>query len=144
MTFTLEYFLLVFLLCCGVVQVAAAYGNLRSLFLLRERRLSLTVGIALMAGALLWFFWDGGRNIPDTNGGIAGASQFTLFCLGAFSALLVTFLVTSLTNYRQGLSVDTKEGISSLRETTFLQAIMNNLGVAWKLYRKLTRNYSSG
>jgi hypothetical protein len=144
MTFGQEYLLLVFLLCCGVVQLAAAYGGLRGLLFFGGRRFSVVVGMGTTLGSLAWFFWDGGRNIPDTGGGIAGASQFGLFILGGFLALLVTFLVTSFTNFNRGASCDTTEGLSSLGETTFGQALLNNLGILWKLYRKLTRKYSSG
>jgi hypothetical protein len=144
MTFEQEYLLLVSLACCGVVQVAAAYGGLRGLLFFGNRRFSVLVGMGTILGSLAWFFWDGGRNIPDTGGGIAGASQFGLFILGGFLALLVTFLVTSFTNFSRGASCDTMEGLPSLRETTFVQALWNNLGILWKLYRKLTRKYSSG
>ena len=144
MTLGQEYLLLVFLVCCGVVQVAAAYGGLKGLLFFVNRRFSVVFGMAMILGSLGWFFWDGGRNIPDTDGGIAGASQFVLFVLGGFLALLFTFLVTSLTNFSRGVFGDTTEGLPSLRETTFVQALLNNLGVLWKLYRRLTRKYSSG
>ena len=144
MTFTQEYLLLVFLVCCGVVQVAAAYSGLRGLLFFGDRRFSVVLGIVMILGSLAWFFWDGGRNFPDTGRGIAGASQFALFVLGGFLALLVTFLVTSLTNFSRGAFVDTIEGLPSLRETTFFQALLNNLGVLWKLYRRVTQKYSSG
>ena len=146
MTFELEYLLLVFLSCCGVVQVATAYGDLKGMLLFGNRLFSFMLGVGLMSGSLLWFFWDGGRNVPDTNGGIAGASQFGLFVLGAFLALLVTFLVTSLinSNLRKGPYRDTVNGLPSLRETTYFPALWNNLGMLWKLYRKRTKKYSSG
>ena len=144
MTFGQEYLLLVSLVCVGVVQVAAAYGGLKGLLFFGDRRFSVVLGMAMMLGSLGWFFWDGGRNMPDTNGGIAGASQFSLFVLGGFLALLVTFLVTSLKNFSRRVSGDTIEGLLSLRETTFFQALLNNLGILWKLYRRLTRKYSSG
>ena len=133
-----------FLVCFGLVQVAAAYGGLRGFLFFRDRRFSTLVGIGLMVGSLAWFFWDGGRNLPDTGGGIAGASQFGLFVLGGFLALLVTFGVTSFTNFNRGALGDTTEGLLSLRETTFVQALLNNLGMIWKLYCRLTRKYSSG
>ena len=144
MTLGQEYLLLVFLACCGVVQVAAAYSGLRGLLFFGNKRFSVVFGMAMILGSLAWFFWDGGRNIPDTSGGIAGASQFLLFVLGGFLALLVTFLVTSFTNFSRGVLGDTTVGLASLRETTFVQALLNNLGILWKLYRRLTRKYSSG
>ena len=124
--------------------MAAAYGRLKGLLIFGDRRFSIVIGMAVILGSLTWFFWDGGRNLPDTNGGIAGASQFGLFVLGGFLALMVTFLVTSITNLSRRVSGDTIEGLSSLRETTFVQALLNNLGMLWKLYRRLTRKYSSG
>jgi hypothetical protein len=144
MTLGQEYLILVFLACCGVVQVAAAYGGLKGLHLFGNRRFSAAFGVGLILGSLTWFFWDGGRNLPDTGGGIAGASQFTFFVLGGFLALLFTFVITSLTNFNRTPPVDTTEGLTSLKETTFIQALTNNLGMVWKLYRRLTRKCSSG
>ena len=97
-----------------------------------------------VGGALAWFFWEGGRNLPDTGGGIAGAAQFYLFMLGGFLALLVTFLFTSLTNISKKTSVDTADGLPALRETTYLHALTRNLSTVWKLYHRLTRKFSSG
>ena len=144
MTLGQEYLLLVFLVCFGVVQVAAAYGGLRGLLFIGSRRFSAVGGMGIVFVSLTWFFWDGGRNLPDTGGGIAGASQFGLFVLGGFLALLVTFGVTSFTNFNRGALGDTTEGLPSLRETTFVQALLNNLGMIWKWYCRLTRKYSSG
>ena len=150
MTFTQEYLLLVFFLCSGVIQVASAYGGLKGLLFFKSRIVCAVLGIGLIAGSLVWFFYTGGRNMPDTDGGIAGASQFGLFGLGGFLALLFTFLTTSFTNYRSGAGyehenvTDTTDGLPSLRETTFVQALMNNLSALWALYRRLTQRYSSG
>ncbi len=125
--------------------MAAAYGGLRGLLIFGNRGSSALLGAGTILVSLTWFFWDGGRNLPDTGGGIAGASQFFLFGLGAFLALLVTFLVTSLTNFsKEKTSVDTTEGLPSLRDTTFVQALSRNLAMAWKLYHRLTRKFSSG
>ena len=144
MTLGQEYLLLVFSVCFGVVQVAAAYGGLRGLLFISSKRFSAVGGMGIIVGSLTWFFWDGGRNLPDTGGGIAGASQFGLFVLGGFLALLVTFVVTSFTNFSRAPSGHTTDGLSSLKETTFGQALLNNMGMVWKLYRRLTRKYSSG
>ena len=139
-----EYLLLVVVGCCGVLQLAAAFGGLRGMLIAGDRRFSTLVGVLLAGGALVWFFWEGGRNLPDTGGGIAGAAQFYLFMLGGFLALLVTFLFTSLTNISKKTSVDTAEGLPALRETTYLHALTRNLSTLWKLYHRLTRKFSSG
>ena len=144
-----EYLLLVFVGCCGVLQLAAAFGGLKGMLIAGDRRFSTAVGILLVGGALVWFFWEGGRNLPDTGGGIAGASQFYFFMLGGFLAILFTFLFTSLTNIGKKMSadsaeVDTTDGLPALRETTYLHALTRNLSVIWKLYHRLTRKFSSG
>ena len=128
-----------------MLQMAAAYGGLKGLLIFGNRGLSALLGAGTILVSLTWFFWDGGRNLPDTGGGIAGASQFFLFGLGAFLALLVTFLVTSLINFsKEKTPEDTTEGLPSLRDTTFVQALSRNLAIAWKLYHRLTRKFSSG
>ena len=144
MTFSHEYLLLVFIMCSGVVQVAAAYGDLRRLQFLSNRAFSLILGMSLMVSSLLWFFWEGGRNFPDTGEGIAGTTQFVLFILGGFLALMITFLFTSMMNFSKQIPMNTFDGLASLRETTFIQALVNNIGTLWKLFYKLTRKYSSG
>ena len=139
-----EYLLLVIVGCCGVLQLAAAFSGLRGMLIAGDRRFSTVIGVLLVGGALVWFFWEGGRNLPDTGGGIAGAAQFYLFMLGIFLSLLVTFLFTSLTNINRKTSVDTAEGLPALRETTYLHALTRNLSTIWKLYHRLTRKFSSG
>ncbi|MBI2856076.1 MAG: hypothetical protein HYX93_04445 [Chloroflexi bacterium] len=127
------------------MQVAGAFGNLKGLLFFRDRRIASVVGIGLIVGSLAWFFRDGGRNIPDTNGGIPGASQFGFFVLGGFMALLFTFAATSLTNFRKSSPTeDTVNGLPALRETTFLQAVLSNLGMLWRVWRRVTKRYSSG
>ena len=145
MSLNQEYLLLVFLSCCGVVQVAGAFGDLKGLLFFRDRRTASLVGAGLILGSLALFFRDGGRPIPDTSGGIDGTTQFGLFVLGGFLALLFTFVATSFTNFRKDASTeDTVEGLSALRETTFLQALLGNLSILWRLWRRVTKRYSSG
>ena len=153
-----EYLLLTFVSCCGVLQLAAAFSGLKGLLIAGDRRFSIAVGVLLVAGALVWFFWEGGRNLPDTGGGIAGASQFYFFMLGAFLALLTTFLFTSLTNIVRKPPEDATEGLPALKETTYLHALARNLmkdtsyvhvamrylSMIWKLFHRLTRKFSSG
>ena len=144
MTLGQEYLILTFLICCGVVQVAASYSELYRLMFFRGRRLSAVFGMGIMLSSLTWFFWDGGRNIPDTEDGIAGTAQFCLFLLGAFLALAFTFTVTSFTKSDGRAYHNTTDGLPSLKEVTFFHALSRNVGILWTLYRKLTQKYSSG
>ena len=145
MTFTQEYLLLVFFLCSGVIQVASAYGGLKGLLFFKSRIVCAVLGIGLIASSLVWFFYTGGRNMPDTDGGIAGASQFGPVWIGRIpgpAVYLPDNLLYQLPQRRGGYDhenvTDTTDGLPSLRETTFVQALMNNLSALWALYRRLT------
>jgi len=83
---------------------------------------------------LLAFFWSGGRNIPDTNGGIPGALQFVLFLSGISLAISFTYAVTSISQSHRfsAPAVDTPKGLESLRNTTFAKAIFKNICTFWK------------
>ena len=74
LTFTQEYLLLIFVSATGIIQLAASYGQIRGLLIVQNIYISAILGILLVIAPLLAFFWSGGRNIPDTNGGIPGLS----------------------------------------------------------------------
>ena len=145
-TFTQEYLLLVFISATGIIQIAATYGQIKGLLIVQNMYISTTVGILLIVAPLLAFFWSGGRNIPDTNGGIPGALQFALFLLGIALAISFTYAVTSISQSHRfsATTLDTPKGLESLRETTFAKAIFKNLCILWQQYRKSTKKHSSG
>ena len=145
-TFTQEYLLLVFISAIGIIQVAASYGQIKGLLIVQNIYISVIVGILLIVTPLLAFFWSGGRNIPDTNGGIPGALQFVLFLSGIALAISFTYTVTSISqSYRfSNTTPDTLKGLESLRNTTFAKALFKNLCMLWQQYRKSTKKHSSG
>lgn len=140
-----EYLFFVFLAALGVLQVAAAYGGVTGLLLLRSRRAVGLLGLSLALASFVWFFARGNRNLPDTNGGIAGAQQFGYFVVGCAAAVTVTYLLSSLLNAsRSRPPVHPAEGLEALAGSTVLQALGRNL--AWGRKRWLTwmRKSSSG
>ena len=104
----LNYLILVFFGSCGVFQAAAALNGLRGLMLFRSPAISFLLGIALLAGAVTWFFVSEPRNLPDTGAGLTGNEQFGYFFAGGGVGLTFTLLVTSIRNSRLG------EGLSDM------------------------------
>ncbi len=132
-----EYLAFVFLAALGVLQAAAAYGGLEGLLLLPSRRAAGLLGLSLAVASCIWFFARGNRNLPDTNGGIAGAQQFGYFAVGCAAAVAVTYLLSSLLNAsRSRPPVHPGEGLEALAGSTVLQALGRNL--AWSRERWLT------
>lgn len=134
LTFTQEYLLLIFVSATGIIQLAASYGQIRGLLIIQNIYISAILGILLVIAPLLAFFWSGGRNIPDTNGGIPGALQFVLFLSGISLAISFTYAVTSISQSHRfsAPTVDTTKGLESLRATTFTKAIFKNICTLWK------------
>ena len=131
--FALDYFLLVFIAACGVLQMVASYRGLKGLLLLRNRRWALGLGLAVLVLSFIWFFGSAPRNIPDTAGGLDGNEQSALFTLAAGSALLFTLLLSSLRNFKLGNGDDFYlPGLDALRETNYLRALRSTLKAVWK------------
>ena len=91
------------------------------------------VGIILITSALIWFFISSPRNIADTNGGINGNIQTILFIIGAGSALVLTLLITSVTNH--SLETHKKQewsGLDILKTRSFYRATKDSIHQLWK------------
>ena len=67
------------------------------------------------------------RNVNDTLGGLDGNVQLVLFLIGAITAALVTFVVSSVLNRRMYELDDTTDGLEALRRTTYLKAVLVRL-----------------
>jgi len=127
-SFILDYCILVFWACCGVLQMAAAHNGIHGLLFLKDRRLSVLLGLALVVGAFAWFFLSGPRNVPDSGPGLNGNEQFGYFFAGFGAALAFTLLVSSLLNRRLGGGrVSLPSGMDALRESNYLRAVCRTL-----------------
>ena len=134
---SVNYCLLVFIGVLGVLQLAAAYNNFRSL-LFFPRRLYTVIFSALAIGfALFAFFtWNDFNRIvvdgvsPTTRPYIVEGSQQTgSFILSAAAAIIFTLVFSSVINGRRpGNGNSGLDGLEVLRESTFFQAIWNHRG----------------
>ena len=135
-SFTLDYLLFVFMAAFGALQMAAAYGALRGLLLIRVRPLAFGAGLVIIVAAFLLFFLTEPRNISDTQGGLDGNQTARLFTLGASSAFVLTIILSSITNRALGKGQHRYAcGLDALRETTYINALTTTLKDLWKRYR---------
>lgn len=122
-----DYLLLCFLSSMGVLQIAAAYGQLHGLLLLRARAPSAALGLLLVLAGFLWFFLPGPRLVPDKDGGLDGNQQSLYFALSAGAALAVTLVLSSLVNRRRFSGRGVGSGLDALRQATYIQAVRGGL-----------------
>ena len=135
-SFTLDYLLFVFIAAFGTLQMAAAYGALRGLLFIRARLPAFCAGLVITVVAFLLFFLTEPRNVPDTEGGLDGNETAGLFTLGAGSALVLTLILSSISNRALGKGQQQHvSGLDALRETTYLNALASTLKDIWKRYR---------
>jgi hypothetical protein len=117
------YCLLVFISVLGVLQLAAAYNNLRSLLFFP--RIGYTVGFAVLAIGItlfVFFSWYDFYSIV-----VEGGQQTGSFVLSAAAALIFTLGFSSILNRRRaGNDSPAEKGLDALRETTYFQAVRNH------------------
>lgn len=135
-SFILDYLLFVFIAAFGALQMAAAYGPLPGLLLIRIRPLAFGSGLVIAVAAFLLFFMTEPRNISDTEGGLNGNQTAGLFTLGAGSALILTLILSSISNRALGKGRQHySPGLDALKETTYFNALATTLKDLWKRYR---------
>ena len=120
---SLNYWLLVFIGVVGVLQLAAVYNNFRGLLFFRVKILSLIFGIIAVGMTLTGFFlWYDLNDII-----IEGSQQTGSFVSAAAAAILFTLIFSSIVNIRRfKSSKPQQDGLETLQESTFFQAIRNN------------------
>ncbi len=124
LSLSLDYLILVFCVCAGVIQITAAYSGLKGLLLLPSRRAAYALGLALPSGAFAWFVYVGDTGIPGDLGGIEGSEQFALFLLGAAVATALTASLASLLHMKGTLPGQPQPGMEGLRDGTLLQLLI--------------------
>ena len=131
-SFILDYYLLVFLVSCGVFQMAGAYKGFIGILYLKYRPGSFFLGLALAIGSFTWFFLSEPRNVPDTAQGLNGNEQFAYFFAGSGAALAFTLLLSSLINRK--LSAERSEfpaGLDALKHCSYLRALYRTWRIPW-------------
>ncbi len=149
-SFILDYILLVFFGSCGVFQAAAASNGLWGLMLFRSPAISFLLGIALLAGAVTWFFVSEPRSLPDTGAGLTGNEQFGYFFTGGGAGLAFTLPVTSIRNSRLGGGLsDMAQGMDALTKSNYPRTLhrifkhLNNQGLGAE-FQGWARNQHAG
>ena len=133
MTIGQEYLTFVTLACIGAIQISSVFGSLKMMLFFESYTLSKVFGWTIIIAPTIWFFRSGGRNLPDTEGGLSGGSQFSLFALGALLAIAVTFLFTSFKNINGNHPSEySHKGLSTLSHNTFTQVFWTNMRSLWK------------
>lgn len=131
--FYVDYFFLIFLSACGVLQIAVSHSGLKGLMFFVRPLYSISVGIVMVLAAFLWFFLSTPRNLPDTGRGLDGIAQTELFSAGAGAALVVTLILSSIINVSLCSGHKSSiNGLEALKETTYFHALSNTLRGLWK------------
>ena len=139
-----DYYLMVVISACGVLQVAASVGRLDALLVFRNSSMARAFGIALAVLGPVLFFGTAERNINDYEGGIDGNFQGLFFILGTITALALTAFVTSFVNRGMSDPTQIENGFETLKRTTYARAIANNLRFLRRHWRTWTRTYFFG
>ncbi len=122
--FAVEYFFLVFISCCGVLQFVAARWRLRGISLFQRTISGYLFTVLAIGGAFSWFFTVEDRAVH----GLEGAEIFALFIAGSLSAFILTAALSSVIKRKLHLLVEQdnpeeEPGLDSLRRMTYFQAI---------------------
>ena len=123
------YFLFVFLVCMGVIQLSAARSKLKGLLIFPWVYSGYLIGAALPAGALLWYSLSGRIIKPGDLAGVEGAEQFLLFMAAAGCATVFTAIIASIIQRGRPLAGAPPLGMEGLRNATLLQLLQARFGV---------------
>ena len=137
---TLQYLLLIFGGCLGVYQIAAVTGNFKGLWFLKKSIPTFILGCIIVLITYVCFFTWGDVKMNATPNAdereVEGAQQLGLFLVGAFLALMTTFSISSLVNFRN-TKIDEQpvigEGLEDLKNRTPFQAF----SYRWKNRKKV-------
>ena len=144
-TIAFDYFLFVFAASLGVIQIAGSVGRLAGLLIFKPPVVARAVGLALVAGAFVWFFATSDRNLNDYEGGLDGNIQALVFFLAALSGLVTTLVASTILNIgMKGGDTTPGQGLEALKHTNYGRALARSTRYWWKEWRTQTRSYFSG
>jgi hypothetical protein len=119
-----EYFFLVLICCCGVLQFVAARWNLSGISFFKKTTFGYLFAALAIGGAFSWFFTIENRAQP----GLEGTQVFALFIAGSLASFLVTASISAVIKRKLHLSMEQRNpeeepGLDYLRRMTYFQAI---------------------
>ena len=122
----MTYLLLVFGGCLGIYQIGAVAADFKGLWFFKKPLFTLIGGLVILGVTYIWFFTCADLNMNANDAAVVeGHEQLVFFLLGAFLALVLTFIVSSLVNYR-GIVAENEsiigEGLEDLKTMTVYQA----------------------
>ncbi len=123
-----DYFLLVLVASCGIIQIVAARSGLRGLLFFPRERSSYVLGVLLLVGAFVWFVLIGDTGIAGDIGGVEGAEQFGLFLAGTAASVAVTGVIASVTQAKRPAGPPAGQGLDELRSATLAQLVLARIG----------------
>ena len=144
-TFATDYYLCVLVATIGVLQIACSIGGFRGLLVFKSPLVARAVGLVLVISAFVWFFSTGTRNLNDYQGGLDANTQALFFFFGAFTAVIVTFAVASVVNFRMmGPDAGSGAGLDAVKDTSYATALVRSLSYWRKNWRTQMKDYFSG
>ncbi len=122
----MTYLLLTFGGCLGIYQIGAVAGNFKGLWFFRKPAFTLIGGLVILGITYICFFTCADLNMNANDAAVVeGHEQLVFFLFGAFLALVLTFIVSSLVNHR-GVAQESEmvigEGLEDLKTRTVFQA----------------------
>ncbi len=124
----MTYLLLTFGGCLGMYQIGALAGNFRGLWFFRKPALTLICGLLILGVTYIWFFTCADLNMNANDAAVVeGHEQLVFFLLGAFLALILTFIISAIVN-RHGFASSAEpvigNGLEDLKTRTIYQSIV--------------------
>ena len=122
----LQYILFVTGGCLGVYQLGAAAGGFKGFSFFKNPNFTYGAGFVILGVTYILSFSFGDLEMNANDAAVVeGHEQLIFFLLGAFIALVITFLISSLFNFRgvnSGSEPVIDEGIEDLKGRTVFQA----------------------
>lgn len=144
-TFATDYFLLSTVATVGVIQISASMGRLNGLLLFKSHLAARLLGLMMIVAAFVWFFSTGDRNINDYEGGLDANTQALFFFLGVMSGGAITFVISSLVNFRKsGGPHEPGGGLNALKDSSYFRALTESIKYWWKNWRSQMKRYFFG
>ena len=132
-SFSVDYFILVYVAAMGVLQMIASRRDLRGMLLFPAPSIAFLVGLCAVIAAFSWFFASEPRNLSDTEGGLDGNRAASMFSAASSLAVFSTLVISSLINRSLGRDGQAPSpGLDALGQTTYLRALSGSLKGLWK------------